>query len=53
MAIAVSSSTADNREQNIGLMEMALGVGYLLGPLWGSLMFSLGGSAAPFGATGK
>ena len=53
MAMVVSSSKASEREQNIGLIEMATGIGFLLGPIWGSLMFQVGGYSAPFGSTGK
>ena len=53
MAMVVSDSKASEREQNIGLIEAATGVGFLLGPIWGSGMYQLGGYAAPFGSTGK
>ena len=53
MAMVVSSSKASEREQNIGLIEMATGVGFLFGPIWGSFMFQLGGYSAPFGSAGK
>ena len=39
MAMVVSSSKPSEREQNIGLIEMATGIGFLLGPIWGSAMF--------------
>ena len=39
MAMVVSSSKASEREQNIGLIEMATGIGFLLGPIWGSVMY--------------
>ena len=53
MAMVVSNSKSSEREQNIGLVEMATGVGFLLGPIWGSAMFQAGGYAAPFASTGK
>ena len=53
MAMVVSGSKPSEREQNIGLIEMATGVGFLLGPIWGSGMYQLGGYSAPFGSTGK
>lgn len=51
MAMVVSSSKASEREQNIGLIEMATGVGFLIGPIWGSLMYEWGGFSYPFGST--
>lgn len=51
MAMVVSSSKVSEREQNIGLIEMATGVGFLLGPIWGSAMYQMGGYSAPFGST--
>ena len=53
MAMVVSSSKASEREQNIGFVEMATGIGFLIGPIWGSFMFQVGGYSAPFGSTGK
>ena len=53
MAMVVSNSKPSEREQNIGLIEMATGVGFLLGPIWGSAMYQVGGYSAPFGSTGK
>jgi len=50
MAMVVSSSKPSEREQNIGLIEMATGIGFLFGPIWGSFMFQLGGYSAPFGS---
>ena len=51
MAMVVSSSKPSEREYNIGLIEMATGVGFLLGPIWGSFMYQMGGYSAPFGST--
>merc|ERR1719362_2743566 len=51
MAMVVSSSKPSEREQNIGLIEMATGIGFLLGPIWGSAMYQVGGYSAPFGST--
>ena len=53
MALTVASSKASEREQNIGLIEMATGIGFLLGPIWGSVMYHMGGFSAPFGSMGK
>ena len=51
MAMVVSGSKDSEREQNIGLIEMATGIGFLLGPIWGSFMYQMGGYSAPFGST--
>jgi len=51
MSMVVSTSKASEREQNIGLIEMATGVGFLIGPIWGSLMYQWGGFSYPFGST--
>ena len=53
MAMVVSSSKASEKEQNIGLIEMATGIGFLIGPIWGSAMYQLGGYSAPFAFTSK
>lgn len=53
MAMVVSASKPSEREQNIGLIEMATGIGFLLGPIWGSFMYQMGGYSAPFGSVGK
>lgn len=53
LALVVSGSKASEREQNIGLIEMATGVGFLAGPIWGSFMYQWGGYSAPFASTGK
>jgi MFS family permease len=39
LALVVSESKDSEREMNIGLIEMATGVGFLVGPMWGSFMF--------------
>ena len=51
MAMVVSISKSSEREQNIGLIEMATGVGFLLGPIWGSVMYQWGGFSYPFAST--
>ena len=53
MALTVSSSKQSEREQNIGLIEMATGIGFLLGPIWGSVMYHIDGYPAPFASMGK
>ena len=52
-ALVISEASLSEREQHIGLVETMTGVGFLLGPLWGSLMYTLGGYPAPFGFSGK
>jgi MFS family permease len=48
MSLLVAYSKKSEREQNIGLIEMAGGLGLLGGPLFGATMFAVGGYAAPF-----
>ena len=48
MSLLISHSKKEDREQNIGLLEVATGLGLLLGPLNGSLLHSIGGFALPF-----
>lgn len=48
MSLLVSYSKKTEREQNIGLIEMAGGIGLLGGPLFGATMFSLSGYSGPF-----
>ena len=53
MAMVIADAEKDEREMHIGLIETATGVGFLLGPLWGSFMYIIGGYPAPFGFSGK
>lgn len=53
LAIVVSSSKDSEREMNIGMIEMATGIGFLVGPMWGSLMYHMGGFTLPFGSMSK
>ena len=39
MAMVIADADKNEREQHIGLIETATGIGFLLGPLWGSLMY--------------
>jgi MFS family permease len=52
MAI-VSTHYKNERERAIGLIEAASGVGLLLGPFFGALLYEIGGYMLPFIATGK
>jgi MFS family permease len=53
LALIVSTSKESEREMNIGMIEMATGIGFLIGPMWGSLMYQIGGFTLPFGSMGK
>lgn len=53
LALIVSHSSEAEREMNIGMIEMATGIGFLIGPMWGSLMYQIGGFTLPFGSMGK
>ncbi len=41
------------REKAIGLIEASSGIGLLLGPFFGALLYEIGGYVLPFVATGK
>ena len=47
MAILVGVSKKSERESNIGFNEAATGVGFLIGPMFGSFMYEIGGFAMP------
>jgi MFS family permease len=53
LALIVQHSKDSEREMNIGMIEMATGIGFLIGPMWGSLMYQIGGFTLPFGSMGK
>ena len=48
----VASHYPTDRERVIGLIEAASGVGLLLGPFFGALLYEIGGYMLPFVATG-
>jgi MFS family permease len=53
-SMAIMSSFASNeREKYIGWVEAAAGIGLLTGPLFGALLFNLGGYIMPFFTFGK
>ena len=48
----ITTSYPDEREQNLGILEGGTGLGLLLGPLLGGLLFYLGGYLAPYWTVG-
>jgi len=48
MALVVCNSNKENREKNVGFLEMCINVGLLVGPVFGSTMSALGGYSFPF-----
>ena len=53
LAMVLADSDPKDRVEYIGYVETASGVGFLLGPLWGSAMFHIGGYPGPFKFSGK
>ena len=51
MAI-VAAHYKDEREKAIGLIEASSGIGLLLGPFFGALLYQIGGYVLPFVTTG-
>ena len=52
MAI-IATHYRHDRERTIGLMESSSGLGLLLGPIFGAILYSIGGYMLPFVSTGK
>jgi len=52
MAI-VAAHYRHDREKAIGMMEASSGIGLLLGPFFGAILYDIGGYMLPFVATGK
>jgi len=46
----VANSSKEDREANIGYVETFTGLGFLAGPLFGSVFYSMGGYSFPFAA---
>ena len=53
MAMVIADAKKEEREKHIGLIETTTGIGFLIGPVWGSLMYQVGGYPAPFACSGK
>jgi len=49
----VATHFKEERERAIGLIEASSGIGLLLGPFFGALLYEIGGYMLPFVATGK
>lgn len=47
MAI-ITSCFPEDREDNIAILEAGVGIGMLLGPLAGALLYTIGGYMMPF-----
>ena len=39
LAVVIADTPKSDRVEAVGLVEMAGGIGFLIGPVWGSLMF--------------
>ena len=53
MAMVIGDAEKNERVNHVGLIETTTGVGFLLGPVWGSVMYQIGGYPAPFACSGK
>lgn len=49
----IATHYKQEREKAIGLIEAASGVGLLLGPFFGAILYQIGGYVFPFTVTGK
>jgi MFS family permease len=49
----IATHYKEDREKAIGMLEASSGVGLLLGPLIGSILYEIGGYTLPFIGTGK
>lgn len=49
----IASQYKDEREKMIGMMESSSGIGLLLGPFVGAILYKIGGYILPFFAMGK
>jgi MFS family permease len=50
MSLLIAYSKKSERENNIGLLETCVGLGLLMGPLLGSILYNVGGYSMPFAA---
>lgn len=49
----ISTHYKNDREKYIGMMEASAGIGLLMGPLFGAVLYEIGGFILPFFTTGK
>ena len=49
----ILSESRSRREKNIGRLEAAIGIGYLIGPLFGSVTYEIGSTSMPFIMSGS
>jgi MFS family permease len=49
----IAAHYKEDREKTIGMLQACAGLGLLLGPLFGGVLYELGGFIMPFFATGK
>jgi MFS family permease len=49
----IATHYKDQREKTIGMMESSSGIGLLIGPFFGAVLYEAGGYILPFFATGK
>jgi MFS family permease len=49
----IATHYKQEREKAIGMMEASSGVGLLLGPIFGSVLYQIGGYILPFLGTGR
>jgi MFS family permease len=49
----IASHYKQDREKMIGMMESSSGIGLLMGPFFGAILYQIGGYMLPFFVTGK
>jgi len=48
MSMVIAEADKNDKVRQVGLIETTTGVGFLFGPVWGSVMYQVGGYPAPF-----